>query len=682
MGEVVSWSSIISSLDALGFFLSLVLGILFLAFQVWLIATLARRILGVPVGWPRSILVALVMSLALMGGVQFIVMGYTNQGSITDANVGPALLLATLATFWVFALGVAILMFLEILIPTGSLPSPISFFRDYKARRRRQARYFDIMKIAVRHGLVSQIRGLDKSRDSHRETAIALRETLNESGVTFVKLGQMLSTRSDLLPPVYIEELSQLQTNAAPESWEVIKQAIESSLGRPYSTAFSFIDETPLASASVAQVHTARTTHGDSVVIKVQRPSAVRQVQSDTDIVLRIAQWLEKSAPWARDLGIVGIARGFIDSLREELDYNVERNNMLAVAGALRKSDVRVPVVYDSLSSQRLLVMERLDGVPLGDAHHILRKMSPKERQDLARELIAATLKQITHDGVFHADLHPGNIFLSESGQPGLVDFGSVGRLDPSSQQALAMLLFAIDKNDNQAATDAMLILLDRPEQLNERAFERTLGQLMVRYRGGFGGAGSSEMFTALFALVVNHGFTVPPQIAAAFRALGALEGTLRLIDPSIDVVLLARDEGRKIATAQFGPKKIFEQAEMRFLQAIPAFSALPRRLNKISEDIEQGRLSFNVRMLAHPSDRGFLNRLVQQMVVAILAGSATLAAIVLITAETGPMLTDTIRVYGFIGYILLFMGFILALRSVVLVFHRDFRSDDERERY
>lgn len=671
-------SSLIDSLDALGFVFSLVLGLLFLVFQVWLIATLARRILGVPVGWPRAIFVALLMSLVLMGGVQFIVMGYADDGSISDANIGPALMLAGLATFWMFALGVAILMFLEILVPTGSLPNPVSFFRDFSARRRRQARYFQIMRIAVRHGLVSQIRGLDKSRDSHRETAIALRETLNEAGVTFVKLGQMLSTRSDLLPPVYIAELSKLQTNATPEPWDVIQSAIETSLGRPFSTAFSFIDEHPLASASVAQVHTAQTIAGDSVVIKVQRPTAVRQVQSDTEIVLRIAQWLEKSAPWARDLGIVGIARGFIDSLREELDYRVERNNMQAVAGALHKTNVRVPAVYESLSSTRLLVMERLDGVPLGDAQHILRTMDDAQRLELARELVSATLKQITHDGVFHADLHPGNIFLSESGQPGLVDFGSVGRLDPSSQQALAMLLFAIDKNDNQAATDAMLILLDRPDQLNERAFERTLGQLMVRYRGGFSGAGSSEMFTALFALVVSHGFTVPPQIAAAFRALGALEGTLRLIDPSIDVVLLAREEGRRIATAQFGPKKIFEQTEMRFMQAIPAFASLPRRINKITEDVEQGRLSFNVRMLAHPSDRGFLNRLVQQLVVAVLAGSATLAAIVLITAETGPMLTDGIRVYSFIGYVLLFMGFILALRSVVLVFHRDFRGDDD----
>lgn len=674
----MSVSSPIESLGALGFTISILLGVLFLIFQVWLIATLARRILGVPVGWPRSIAVALVMSLGLMFGVQYIVLAFTSEGTLTNSNAVPALLLAGLATFWVFALGVAILMVLEILVPTGSLPNPVSFFRDFKARRRRQARYFDIMKIAVRHGLVSQIRGLDKSRDSHRETAIALRETFNEAGVTFVKLGQMLSTRSDLLPPVYIDELSKLQTKATPETWEDIKLAIETSLGRPYGTAFSSINETPLASASVAQVHTAITTNGDSVVIKVQRPTAVRQVQADTEIVLRIAQWLEKSAPWARDLGIVGIAQGFIDSLREELDYHVERNNMLAVASALEKTEVRVPHVYEYLSSQRLLVMERLEGVPLGSAQHILRVMNDEQRLELARELVRSTLKQITHDGVFHADLHPGNIFLSESGEPGLVDFGSVGRLDPNSQQALAMMLFAIDKNDNQAATDAMLILLDRPEQLNERAFERSLGQLMVRYRGGFGGAGSSEMFTALFALVVNHGFTVPPQIAAAFRALGALEGTLRLIDPNIDVVLLAREEGRKIVTSQFGPKKLFDQTEMRFLQAIPALSALPRRFNKITEDLEQGRLSMNVRMLAHPSDRGFLNRLVQQLVVAVLAGSATLAAIVLITAETGPMLTETIRVYSFIGYVLLFMGFILALRSVVLVFHRDIRGEDD----
>ncbi|MGG5753568.1 ABC1 kinase family protein [Zafaria sp. Z1313] len=665
----------LQALSGVGVVLGAVLAAGFLLLQAWIVAAIARRVLGVPVGWPRSILVGLAMSTVLSWAVQYLWVA-ADIGDATGLNASPvvAVMFGLLALLWIFALGVAVLMVLEIAVPTGTVPSPLALFTGWKTRRQRTGRYLQVMRIAVRHGLLAQVRGLDRRHRPAAEHATAreLRAALEEAGVTFVKLGQMLSTRHDLLPAPFIRELSRLQTNAQPEPWPSTLAAIESSLGRPAGEAFAALEEEPLASASVAQVHRAVLHGGERVVVKVQRPSAVAQVTRDAGIILQLAGWLERSAPWARQLGVARLAEGFVDSLHEELDYLVEAENMRAVQRSLSGYEITVPDLHEQWCSRRLLVMDELRGTPVGNAAEALGALGPDARAGLGSGLLRATLHQIASDGVFHADLHPGNILLLDSGTLALLDFGSVGRLDPLSQQALGLLLLAIDKNDNQLATDALLDLLDRPADFDARGFERSLGQLMVRYRNGFAGRGGSELFTSLFALVIQHGFTVPQQIAAAFRALAALEGTLALIDPALDVVQAAREEGRRIAGAAIGPGGWKEALETRALHLLPALSTLPRRVSKITEDLEEGRLSVNVRVLAHAADRGFLNRLVQQVVVAILAGAATLGAIVLIATETGPFLTDNIRTHAFFGYLLLFMGFILALRAVVLVFQRD----------
>ncbi len=670
-----------TALDGLGWTVTVLLGAAFLILQAWIVAGVSRRVLGVPVGWPRSIAVGLLMSVALSFVVRYLFRAAFIADD-TQLQVSPvvALMFAALALIWIFALGVALLMVLEITFPTGTLPSPIRLFTGWKTRRSQSARYFQVMRIAVRHGLLAQARGLNRRRADARQeqTARSLREALNEAGVTFVKLGQMLSTRRDLLSEPYIRELSHLQTQATPEPWQVIEGAIARSLGRSPEEAFATIDHDPLASASVAQVHRATLHDGTAVVVKVQRPSALAQVERDRAIVVQIAGWLERSAPWARRLGVASLARGFSESLSEELNYRIEAENMQAIEASLRGFRITVPHVHAEFSGPRLLVMDELDGQPVGSAAAALARLGPERRRELAEELLNATLHQISGDGVFHADLHPGNIFITGDGGLALLDFGAVGRLDPASQQSLNLLLFAIDKNDNQLATDALLGLLDRPEAFDERGFERALGQLLVRYRHGFGGQGGSEMFTALFSLIIRNGFSVPPQVAAALRALGALEGTLMLIEPGLNVVAAAREAGRRIIGSHFSPGSLRDQLEVQAMQLLPTLREWPRRLNKITEDVEQGRLSVNVRVLAHPADRGFLNRLVQQVVVALLAGAATLAAIILITTESGPFLTESIRMHAFFGYILLFMGFILALRSVVLVFQRD--RDDEHD--
>jgi ubiquinone biosynthesis protein len=665
------------AVDVGGYVLVSLAALVFLFLQSWFAATVVRRVVGVPTGWPRTLAVGLVMSAVVAVTVQYLYRAGTGQNSTgLDVSPGVAALFMVLALGWIFALGVGALVMLEAAFPTGSLPSPQSLFFGWKSRRRRARRYAQVVSIAVRHGLGSQLRGFGgESPGREVKTARALKESLAEAGVTFVKLGQMLSTRRDVLPPVFVRELETLQTEVTPEPWSVIEPAIAERLGRPIGEVFARINSTPLAAASVAQVHEATLLDGTEVIVKVQRPKALNQVAQDLDIILRLAAWLNKTTSWGRDLGVRSLAAGFATTLEEELDYRIELDNMASIEASLKRSgkfDVTVPHGYPELSGERLLVMDRLPGKPVSRAGALLTGLSDAERSRLATTLLGATLEQIIGDGIFHADLHAGNIFITPDGKLGLLDFGAVGRLDPGTQTSLGLMLYSIDQNDSAGATDAIIELLGRPDGLDDREVERAVGALLLRYGGGARAAQGQKLFDDLFNLVLAHRFSVPAPISAAFRAMASVEGALLTIDPSFDVVAVSRREGNRLVRSKLKGTKITDELQRRALQLMPMIDRMPRRINKITEDLEQGRFSMNMRVLENPSDRSFLTSLFQQLIVAVLAGAAVVGAIMLITSDEGPLLTKDIHLYSFFGFILLFGGFVLSMRSLMLVFRRD----------
>ena len=665
------------ALDVGGYVLVSLAALVFLFLQSWFAATVVRRVVGVPTGWPRTLAVGLFMSAVVAVTVQYLYRAGTGQNvDGLDVSPGVAVLFMVLALGWIFALGVGALVMLEAAFPTGSMPSPQSLFFGWKSRRRRGRRYAQVVSIAVRHGLGSQLRGFGgDSPGRDVKTARALKESLAEAGVTFVKLGQMLSTRRDILPPVFVRELETLQTQVTPEPWSVIEPAIAERLGRPIGEVFARIGSTPLAAASVAQVHEATLLDGTEVIVKVQRPKALNQVTQDLDIIQRLAGWLNKTTTWGRDLGVQSLAAGFANTLEEELDYRIELDNMASIEASLKRSgkfDVTVPHGYPGLSGERLLVMDRLPGQPVSRAGALLTGLSDAERSRLATTLLGATLEQIIGDGIFHADLHAGNIFITPEGKLGLLDFGAVGRLDPGTQTSLGLMLYSIDQNDSAGATDALIELLGRPDGLNDREVERAVGELLLRYGGGTRAAQGQKLFDDLFNLVLAHRFSVPAPISAAFRAMASVEGALLTIDPHFDVVAVSRQEGNRLVRSKLKGTKITDELQRRALQLMPMIDRMPRRINKITEDLEHGRFSMNMRVLENPSDRSFLTSLFQQLIVAVLAGAAVVGAIMLITSDEGPLLTKDIHLYSFFGFVLLFGGFVLSMRSLMLVFRRD----------
>ncbi len=631
-----------------------------------LVAFVVRRLLGVPVGWPRTILLSAGVGASSLVDWAIAVIELDTEPTTAEGRAALVLVLILLLA-WVLALEIAALSILEALVPTGTLPHPVAFVRSLPARGRRSRRYAAIVRIATRHGLGAYLRPFRSQPDQPAPSvARSLRLALTEGGVTFIKLGQMLSTRADVLPAAYVVELSTLQNDVPPQPWAEVVPVIEAELGRPVEELFASVDQLSLAAASTAQVHAARLLDGTEVVVKVQRPDARRQATADLDIVLRLAAWLDRSTVWGRRLGVLDLARGFAMSLEEELDYRVELSNMQAVAGTLAADGpVRVPRAWPELSRSRVMVMERLPGRPVSQAGGVLARYDDEHRREMAELLLGCVLRQVVVDGVFHADLHPGNIFLDDEGRFGLLDFGSVGRLDQAARASLGSLLMAVERQDSIAATDALIDLLDRPGDLDDRRLEREVGQLVMR----FGDGGSATLFLVLMRIVLDHGFSVPPSIAAAFRALGSLEGALQIVSPGLDLATVARSQGGSLVGDRMSPEAVRGQLEAQLATLVPMLKRLPRRIDRITDQIEDGRLTVRLSLFSDHSEQSFVTGLIQQLVVAGLAAAVALCGVILIVADVGPPMAPGLRAYTFVGFTLLLFGFVLGARALALTF-------------
>ena len=634
-----------------------------------IIGFFARRLLGVPVGWPRTIALSLVVNSAMTPLIDWALQAMQLH-PVTDQRFGGVVevLIVTLIVLWALVLEVVALAVLEALGPTGTVPNPLALVRALPARARRGSRYAAILRIAAKHGLTAYFgRRPDNPPAPASKVPRSVREAFTEGGVTFVKLGQMLSTRADLLPPAYIEELSRLHSDVPPEPWLSIRPVIEAQLGGDIDDTFAAIDPQPIAAASIAQIHAAQLRDGREVVIKVQRPRARAQVTADLDIVARLARALDRRAGWARALGVTALAQGFADSLAEELDYRIELANMQAITAA--SADLRVPHPLPELSGRHVLVMDRVPGRPLSAARASVSMMPADQRARMAERLFTTVLRQILVTGVFHADLHPGNIFVDDDGTLALLDFGSVGRLDQAARTSLSTLLMAVDRQDAIAATDSLTDLLDAPADLDHRLVEREVGQIIMRYSGGVGSGGGGPLFADLFKIVIRHDLAVPPAIAAAFRALGALDGSLSLLTDDMDLVAVARAQGQQMMSEKLAPGNIRGAIDMQLAACLPMVQRLPRRINRLTADLESGSFTVGVRVFEHPADRAFLTNLVQQVVVALLAAALALGGVLLLIADTGPLMTPGLRLFTFLGALLLLFAFVLGSRALVLVF-------------
>ncbi|QIS03528.1 phosphotransferase [Nocardia brasiliensis] len=635
---------------------------------VWLVASVARRVIGTPVGWPRTMLLSAVFPVAGSAAATALArrLGLVDDAGQIAAPWGAATVVVLLWA-WIFVLLLAVLYVAEIIVPSGSVPGPLALVRRWRRSRQEAIRYRQLLGVLLRHGLGGfLLRGSRAHPDRTSAAAADLRGALDDAGVTFVKLGQMLSTRRDVVPAAIADQLATLQTDAAPLPWAQVELLLAAQLGRPATEVFASIEHEPLAAASVGQAHAAVLTDGSRVVVKVQRPGARTQVARDLQIMARFARKLERDAAWAREMGVTDLVAGFAASLTEELDYTVELGNMRNLAAAMADSAITIPVAYPEFCSPSMLVMQRLDGVPVGSAGKVLAGLDSPTRAAAAATLLTETLRQILVTGVFHADLHPGNVLVDERGRLGLLDFGAVGRLDETERLAIAAFLVAIDGDDSVGATDAMLRLLGEPADFDRRSFERRIGQVIVRFRGGFGARGSIALFTEMIGLIAAAGFAIPGQVAGVFRTLASVEGTLLLLDPAFDLLVAARHASEDILAPMLAPERLAIRAKGQALAVLPVLQRLPGQIDQISADLAAGRFRVDVRVFEHPADRAFLSDLAQRLITALFAAACVVAAAVLLVAGSDAELFGGVAVSAVLAAALGLVGAVLGIRTLL----------------
>jgi len=546
--------------------------------------------------------------------------------------------------------------------PTLSIPHPIRMIR----RRYRLARRLaEITRIAAHHGLGGFL-GLRRRRDSQQQTALAtrVRHALEEAGGMFVKVGQLAAGRADLLGEDTAAEFAKLQDAVPPAPPDAVRRLVEEELGKPFDEVFAEFDWDPVGAASIGQAHLARLIDGDRVIVKVQRPKIAEAVERDLQIVARLAAIAEARTSWGADYGVAALAREFSDNLRQELDYQVEATNAAQVAAAISHIDrVHVPFIDRELSTSRLMVMELLDGTPLSKTG--VDTKWGGDRQVLADAMLRASVEPIFNGERFHADPHPGNVFLLSDGRLGLVDFGATGRLDAFEQSAVTDIMVGLQTRDPELLREAVLSVGSLRRPVDGAALERAFARFMARHIST-GAPPSSAMFNEILELLASFGILLPPSTGAMFRALVTLEGTVNTISPGFPILDAAQEIGGELVREQYGEDQLKELAQQEVFKLVPVLRRIPRHVDRIAAMAQRGELTGRVSLFSTARDVAVVREILGRVVLAFVGISFMVVSVLLLQTDVGPRLTDATTLLHVFGYIGLTMGTILLLRVTV----------------
>nr|WP_254701054.1 AarF/UbiB family protein [Curtobacterium pusillum] len=444
-------------------------------------------------------------------------------------------------------------------------------------------------------------------------------------------MGQLLSTRDDLLPEEWTEGLAHLQRSVTPAPADEVAALLERELGAPVDEVFAAFDPVPVAAASIAQVHRARLADGTSVAVKVQRPGIDSAVRRDVDIALRVVRFMARWSVEARQVGVQDVAQQYADDLIRQVDFASELRNLTALRAAQARSarpdEVRFPEPYPDHSGRRVLVMEFLEGDTLS-AIRLAR--ADRDLDEPMRAILRAFLRQVVFDGVYHADLHPGNVLVLPDGRPALIDFGSVGRLDPGLRDIVQDLLAAYLQDDTSRIADAVLRMAPVRDPQDEPDFRRDIARFVADELGPGARIGVDTVDDAV-EVFGRYRLKAPPDFVAAARALAIFEGTLRTLAPSFDLLEESRGLAREQIRDQLRPGKLRDVAVRELFGAVSAARRLPRRVDRIGEALETGKLSVNIRLFSDRRDRQTLNGVIRRVLLVVLgAGSGTLSIVYL----------------------------------------------------
>jgi ubiquinone biosynthesis protein len=475
-----------------------------------------------------------------------------------------------------------------------------------------------------------------------------LRLVCEDLGPTFIKLGQILSTRPDLLPEAYTSELSLLRDAVRPFPFAEAEVILAEEYGRPAAELFA-IEPEPLASASISQVHRAVLPGGQKLALKIRRPGIEKVVQADLDILKNLSQLAERRLPFLAPYGPVAIAREFERSLKREIDLNVERRTMEKCQTQLaRVPFAHVPLVYKEYSTGRVLAMELIEGVAVDDLDG-LRRLGI-DPADVAVRGARILLTQIFTFGFFHADPHPGNLRVLPGGVVAPLDYGMFGQLDAATRERIADLLIGLLAQDVDRVVRALDLLEIRGENVDPRALRRDVGELVATYSDlTLDSIDLAQLLRELIALIRTHHLRIPPDLVLLIRALVTIESVGRTLDPHFDIAAPLQPFVRDLAVRRYHPWRLLGQAARTAEDLRRIATLLPEVLGHSLESIKRGELTVRF-------DLQHFERLVHQLTRA----SNTLAAGIVIA---GLIVGSSLIVRAGVGPISLgYAGFTIAL--------------------
>jgi predicted unusual protein kinase regulating ubiquinone biosynthesis (AarF/ABC1/UbiB family) len=538
-------------------------------------------------------------------------------------------------------------------------------------RPRHLKRYRDLAWLLAKYGrpgLVKEV-GLDEAIDRPKAstTAVstpegeALARDLERMGPTYIKLGQLLSTRSDLLPERYIEALTRLQDNVEPFSFAEVERIVTEELGVRISKAFAEFESTPIAAASLGQVHRALLRDGREVAVKVQRPGIRDRVGDDLDALEEIAAWADAHSELGRHYQLGKLLEEFRKSLMRELDYRQEAQNLLTLGANLEEFDrILVPRPISDYTTSKVLTMEFVRGVKITKLSALARL--ELDGRELAGQLFRAYLKQILIDGFFHADPHPGNVFLTPEHNIALIDLGMVAHVAPRLQEHLIQLLLAVSEGRSDDAVMYSLRIAERTEDFDETGYNRAVTDLVARHQDvTMKEVEVGRIMLEIFNISGGSGVRMPPELAMLGKTLLNLDQVGWLLDPDFNPNEAIRESAADIMRQRMlksaSPGNFFQNV----LELKELAERMPGRLNRLLESVVNNEFEIRVRTIDENRLLSGFQKIANRITLGLLMAALIVGAAMLMQVPT------SFRILGYPGLAIIFFG-IAALGGVALM--------------
>ena len=545
----------------------------------------------------------------------------------------------------------------------------------------RLKRYKDVAMLLIKYGrsdLVSEagLEGLplDDTDQATAATAEELAKDLEKLGATFIKLGQLLSTRADLLPQPYLDALSRLQDQIEPFSYEEVERIVSGELGIRMSKAFADFDPVPVAAASLAQVHRAYMRDGRAVVVKVQRPNIREQIVEDLEALNEVAQFIDSHTELGKRYEFVNMLTDLRKSLLRELDFKTEATNMIAIGRMLAEfENIIVPEPIEDYSTTRVLTMEYIEGKKITSLSPL--RILEIDGQSLADELFRAYLKQILVEGLFHADPHPGNVFLTDDDRIALLDLGMVGRVTRSFHDNLLRLLLCISEGRGEEAAETAIKMGEPKPGFDRVSFTRRVADLVAENRDAdLTRLNAGQVALEITRISADSWFRLPPEFTMIVKALLNLDRVVFTLDPAFDPNAVIRERATEIFQRNL-IKSISPSNILTGVADVKEFAEkLPARVNRILDSIGNNELKIKVDAIDEKVILDGLQKVANRVTTGLVVAALIVGAAMLMRVET------SFRIFGYPGLAMIF--FILAAAAgLVLLFNivfYDEKPDDK----